>query len=69
MTARLTTLIIQLKDREDFLKNDKNGEQEEKGKKIKGWTIVSNTQITEIPKEESRENIREIYKRKIAKLT
>ena len=68
MTARLTILIIQLKDREDFSKNDKNGEQEEKGKKIKGWTIMSNTQITEIPKEESRENIREIYKGKIPKL-
>ena len=29
---------------------------------------MSNTQITEIRKEESRENIREIYKRKIPKL-
>lgn len=68
MRARLTTLIIQLQDREDFKKNYKNGDQDEKGKKIKGWTIMSNTQIIEIPKEESRENIREIYKGKIPKL-
>lgn len=68
MRARLTTLIIQLQDREDFKKNYKNGEQDEKGKKIKGWTIMSNTQIIEIPKEEGSENIREIYKGKIPKL-